>query len=130
MALFFAMLLLPYYEIILFGYGYTGKGMYYHELYNLILPVFLIPFIQDNVHKSSDARDRWMGNMSYVVYFSHWLWFFSYYQYSLNLPFSARIVPFLLYLTVTFLTAYLVNRFFDQPIDAKRRDWLRSFLPQ
>ncbi len=96
----------------------------YFERINLVLPLLIVPFISFNLKVKSDSRDRYYGNLSYVIYLCHWVLIIPYNYFIENLSFAHRIPYAFVYLVMTLLTSHCILKYFEVPI----QDKLKSFL--
>ncbi|WP_227711070.1 acyltransferase family protein [Novosphingobium ovatum] len=94
-------------------------------LANLVLGVALIPFGLWTVHRPSDARDGWCADQSYIVYVLHWPVITLIYKGGWESPLEMAA---LLVVLGAFCAA--VWRWYDRPIERKRRAWLAGRMAQ
>ncbi|MEO8112337.1 MAG: acyltransferase [Ginsengibacter sp.] len=107
------------------SYYRDGDSKYYVVL-SLVLILFAIPSLLNSVHKESNKKDRYLGEMSFLIYLSHWVWFG---PYNLLIKGGTKFerIPYALgFLLVTFLSAYLVYKFIDRPSEILRHKWINA----
>jgi peptidoglycan/LPS O-acetylase OafA/YrhL len=105
--------------IVLFAamYVFEYSTNYSHIL---ILPscvigmILLFPLVSNSVKIKSGKLDRFFGEMSYLIYFSHWIW----------LPFYISI-GIILYLLVTILSSLIVYYLIDRTSEKLRHSWVK-----
>ncbi|WP_158559248.1 acyltransferase family protein [Deminuibacter soli] len=92
-------------------------------LINEIMAVLMIPLISNCVTRKSDAKDAWLGNISYVLYLAHWLWIIPYRQW-VTANTGAQVLLFCAYLLLTGITSYVAYRYFDAKVNRARKRWM------
>jgi peptidoglycan/LPS O-acetylase OafA/YrhL len=95
---------------------------------NVMVALLLSPLALASVHIRSNQRDRMIGNLSYVIYCSHWLAVIiaAHYLSGVGIMVKAPIVAGLL--AVTYAVSLIVLLFFDQPISLWRERWIERQL--
>jgi len=121
--LFLTILSLHYFIPVLSKLVLYGSNAYLETL-NMILPIFLIPFISFNVLQKSNKFDRHLGNLSYTVYLFHWTLLIPYSYYFADLSFSNRIPYALIYLFCVVLGSLIIYQLFEKPIEKMRKNFL------
>jgi peptidoglycan/LPS O-acetylase OafA/YrhL len=96
----------------------------YQDYFNKVMALLLVPLLTQSVRIKSDKADRVLGDMSYVLYLSHWTWLTPYNYYIQDLTKVQRIPYAICYLVVTYILSYVLYKYFDLPIDQKRRQLL------
>lgn len=96
----------------------------YNIWFNFLVSFLLIPFLSNSVLRKSDSKDMLLGNMSYTLYLSHWMFIIPYNYYIKDIDKIDRIPYTILYLVVTYLFSFLVFKYFDEPIDKLRKKWI------
>lgn len=120
--------------ILAIHYILSGTGFYkslkadphYESYFNQLISLFTIPLLCNCVHNKSHKLDRILGEMSYVLYLTHWLVIIPYNYYITGLSKLQRIPCTLIYLLVTYILSYIIFKYFDKPVDSLRRKWLDS----
>jgi len=98
----------------------------YNRYLNECLPILLIPFISNSVRNKSSKLDRVLGDMSFVLYLSHWALIIPYNYYIKGLTVTQRIPYSLFYLLLTLAVSFFIYKFYDKPIDNLRKKWVES----
>jgi len=93
----------------------------YHLHFSQLASLLLIPLLASSVRVKSNKLDRSLGDMSYVLYLSHWVWFIPYNHYIQNLTTVQRLPYMAAYLLLTFAMAFFFYRYYDRPIEERRR---------
>ncbi|MCW1381345.1 acyltransferase [Novosphingobium sp. KCTC 2891] len=106
--------------------GVQGALFRWNLAYNLVLAASSIPFALYTVRQPSDAADRCMGDLSYIVYLLHW----SAVQWVLlHVPSLVGRAVFGAAATAgVVVLSWAIWRWFDRPIDALRSRWVASRL--
>ncbi|WP_188814176.1 acyltransferase family protein [Hymenobacter cavernae] len=118
--LFVAVLLVHYLSPGLFQLVKDSETSY-HLHFSQLASLLLVPLLAGSVRVKSNKLDRALGDMSYVLYLSHWVWFIPYNHYIQNLTTVQRLPYMAAYLVLTFAMAYLFYRYYDRPIEERRR---------
>ncbi|MHB1080825.1 MAG: acyltransferase family protein [Prosthecobacter sp.] len=96
-------------------------------VYDYVLALLAFPYIAHSVHVKSDQNDRLWGDFAYPLYLFHWipLIAFSSINFLLQLP-----SPLFLLLNWGIMLggAWLIFKYFDQPIDAIRRRLVEQWI--
>jgi peptidoglycan/LPS O-acetylase OafA/YrhL len=95
---------------------------------NALLALLLAPAALWSVRQRSGQTDRTLGDLSYVVYLLHWELVILVTRYLAALPFLERAAATAAAIVATGVSAWLVWRFFDRPIDELRRRWVQGRL--
>ena len=114
--------LTPWRSIVLGG-AHPGPMWVWNQPYNIILTLTSIPFAIYTTRQRSDAVDRAMADMSYIVYLLHWIasrWFF------LEGSKHNRIAVEGFCFVAVPLMSYVIWRWFDKPINHLRGRWVAS----
>ncbi|WP_461451062.1 acyltransferase family protein [Mucilaginibacter sp.] len=53
---------------------YKDEASIYYILLSFILVALFVPTLANSVKKASDKNDRFWGEMSFLIYLSHWVW--------------------------------------------------------
>jgi peptidoglycan/LPS O-acetylase OafA/YrhL len=112
---------------VIIGGANPGPLFRYRLVFTVGLALASIPFAIHTTTRKSDATDRMMADLSYIIYLLHWIavmWF-----YTIVGPFSARLAV----AAISFLTvppaAWAIWRFYDKPINRMRSRWVASRVP-
>lgn len=122
-ALFISILVAQYSIPALAPYYRDGRSSYYGVL-NFALIVTAIPTLINSVHRKTDANDKFLGEMSFMIYLSHWVWIIPYNMLITNASKFTRISYVSGFLIITLLSSYLVYRFIDRPSEKLRHKWV------
>lgn len=120
------MLLSPWRGIILGG-ATPGPLFAYNFQLNIALALATLPLAIYTTGNPSDATDRMMADLSYIVYLLHWVamqWFFS-----IKGPFIVRLEVAAISFAVVPTVAWLIWKFYDKPINRARSRWVASRTP-
>jgi peptidoglycan/LPS O-acetylase OafA/YrhL len=123
--LFLGILLIHYAVPNLYSLVKTVSNSY-NELFNILTSFLLIPLLTNSVLRKSDLNDMSLGGMSYALYLSHWMFIIPYNYYIKDINKMERIPYSLFYLLITYLFSFLIFKYFDTPIDNKRKAWVAS----
>ncbi len=123
LVILFTIIIIQYIIPALAPYYRNGESKYYTIL-SVLLILFAIPSLINSVHRVSNERDRFLGEMSFLIYLSHWVWIGPYNIIIRNGSKFSRIPYVFAFLFVTFLSAYLVYRFIDRPSERLRHKWI------
>ena len=125
LGIFIAIILSQYLIPSLAPYYRNGYSKYYTFL-SLTLILFAIPSLINSVYRASNEKDKFFGEMSFLIYLSHWVWIGPYNILIQNGTKFARIPYIFGFLFVTFLSAYIVYKFIDRPSERLRHQWVNS----
>jgi peptidoglycan/LPS O-acetylase OafA/YrhL len=109
---------------ILLGGANPGPLHVFNIPYNVVLALAAAPFAIFTTRQRSDATDRAMADLSYVVYLLHWIgarWFMLFVGDAL----VRRGIEAVCFVG-TPLGAYLIWRYYDKPINRLRARWVAS----
>ncbi len=96
----------------------------YNQYLNNYLPLLLIPLLSNSVRVRTKSRlDSVLGDMSYVLYLTHWVVLIPYLHYMSGQDAKVKLLYTAVYLVLTFGLSYLIYLFYDKPIDRLRRKW-------
>ncbi|MFM5931001.1 MAG: acyltransferase family protein [Novosphingobium sp.] len=120
-ALVIAVLVSPW-RGILIGGANPGPLHVHAPAFNVAMGLLSIPFALYTVRQESDATDRMMADLSYIIYLLHWVamqWFFQFTQ-----PFTTRLAVAATSFAVVPGASWLIWRFYDKPINRLRAQWV------
>ncbi len=109
---------------IVVGGAHPGPLFVYAPAFNIVLGVVVIPFAIATTRRPSDALDRMMADLSYIVYLQHWVamqWFAQ-----IKAPFVRRLAVAAASFALVLPASWLIWRFYDQPINRLRARWVAS----
>jgi peptidoglycan/LPS O-acetylase OafA/YrhL len=122
-------ILLTHYSLgITHFYTVFKTQMHYESYFNQLISLLLIPLLSNCVNNKSDNLDRILGEMSYVLYLTHWLLIIPYNHVITGLSKFQRIPVSAGYLLLTYILSYIIFKYYDKPIDKIRREWLERKL--
>ncbi|NCD67820.1 acyltransferase family protein [Mucilaginibacter agri] len=98
----------------------------YEMYFNELLGLLAIPVLCNSTYNKSDRLDRWLGDISYVLYLLHWVLLIPYNFYVKDLSKVQRLPILMIFLVATYSFSYVIFRFYDKPIDLLRRKWLEE----
>jgi len=126
----FLLLLGSQYAIPSLHRHFMEENSYYYFLVILILMIAAIPMLINSVYVQTNANDKVLGEMSYIVYLSHWVWIQPYYAIVWRNPVPYSIGMKLLYasgvLILTGLSSWLAYFYIDRPFEKRRHKWVSS----
>lgn len=103
----------------------NNHGSYY-EIVSDIMIFLAIPTLVNSVHHQTNNFDKFLGEMSFMVYLSHWVWIGAYNELILNASKFGRIPYVLGFFIITLLSSYLVYKFIDRPSERLRHNWIKK----
>lgn len=118
------LVLTPWRDILIGGANPSARHQLLNHPYNVVLGITSIPFAIYTTRQKSDANDRMMADLSYVIYLMHWVgmqWFFQ-----IKEPFSKRLMVAAICFATVPVVSWLIWRFFDRPINRARARWVES----
>jgi peptidoglycan/LPS O-acetylase OafA/YrhL len=95
---------------------------------NFALTLFLAPIFLFSVHMKSTRADRLLGDMSYVLYCSHWLAVLAAANYLADLPHLTKAPIVVALLLVIYLMSFFLTIYVDRPIGRWRERWVMRNL--
>ena len=117
----------PWRSLVLGG-SHVGPLFVWNPLLDVVLGVVAVPFALYTVRQPSDAADRMLADLSYIVYLVHWpamQWFFT----LAGRPFAQRLAGAALCFAVVPAISLVIWRWFDKPLNRARGRWVSSRLP-
>lgn len=118
------LVLTPWRDLLIGGANPTARHQLLNQPYNVVLALTSIPFAIYTTRQKSDATDRMMADLSFIVYLAHWVgmqWFFQ-----IKEPFSKRLMVAAICFAVVPVVSWLIWRYFDRPINRARARWVES----
>jgi peptidoglycan/LPS O-acetylase OafA/YrhL len=107
---------------VLVGGSNPGPLHVHAPAFNVLLGLLTIPFAIYTTTRRSDAADRMMADLSYIIYLLHWVamqWLFS-----INGSFLQRLEVAATSFVLVPLGSWLIWRFYDQPLNRARTRWV------
>lgn len=98
----------------------------YFKVVSLVMIFAAIPALINSVHNQTNKFDKFLGEMSFMIYLSHWVWIIPYNLLITNIDKPSRIPYVLGFLGVTMLSSYLVYKFVDRPSERLRHSWIKK----
>jgi peptidoglycan/LPS O-acetylase OafA/YrhL len=95
---------------------------------NFAVAVLLAPLALCSVYGKSSRRDRLLGDMSYVVYCSHWLAVLLADHCLSELNRFAKAPALVVLIIATYLASLIVLVYVDRPIGRWRERWIDNYL--
>jgi len=102
-----------------------NSGEYYAVL-SLVMILMATPALINSVHNQTNKFDKFLGEMSFTIYLSHWVWIVPYNALILNASKAARVPYVAGFLVITLLSSYIVYRFIDRPSEKLRHNWIKK----
>lgn len=96
----------------------------FYTVLSFILVMLAVPALANSVRNVSDKKDKFWGEMSFLVYLSHWVWIRPYGLLAQNSSAIMHLVYLVLYLVLTFTLSLLVYRLIDRPMEKLRHQWV------
>lgn len=96
----------------------------YYTLISFVLVMLAVPILANSVLIHSDKQDKFWGEMSFMIYLSHWVLIRPYGILSQNVSTILHFVYMLLYLVFTFCLAIIVYWLIDRPMERLRHQWV------
>jgi len=121
--------------LVLSQYLIPGLGQYYrvehspyYEGLTFAMLILVIPLLLRSVHTETSVRDRFWGEMSFLIYLVHGVYLVPYNLLIEGMPKSHRLPYVAGFLIATLLTAYLLYIWVDRPSEMKRQLWVKNKL--
>jgi peptidoglycan/LPS O-acetylase OafA/YrhL len=129
--LFFGLLAIYYLHPVLRADMFTNGSMLWmgvkiFKAYNVLLAFAVIPVIAYNVKQPSSATDRMLGNVSYDIYLFHWVIMYPYAYFFADTPLTQRLPYFAMFLVVSVVGGFILNKYLDERIEVLRRKWIKE----
>jgi len=125
LAVFFVMIVLqyvlPYSQL-----HYKEIGSLYYITVSLVLVLLAVPTLANSVQIRSDKKDKFLGELSFLIYLAHWVLIRPYGVLTQNVSAAMHILYILLYLTLTIGLAVFIYRLVDRPMERLRHQWINK----
>ena len=95
---------------------------------NVGLALLLTPLALASAYGRSSRRDRMLGEMSYVVYCSHWLAVILFHHYLSNSAPMTKASLLVALIASIYAVSFVVLIYFDMPIGRWRERWIGRFV--
>jgi peptidoglycan/LPS O-acetylase OafA/YrhL len=100
----------------------------YYFLVTLLLIGAAVPILINSVYTPTNATDKVLGELSYIIYLSHWVWIQPYQVIVWSQPSSFSMVAKLCFASVvvllTGISSWLAYRYIDRPFEQRRHKWV------
>lgn len=105
---------------------YYNESPLYYELLSMVMIALAIPFLIGSVHAETNSRDKFWGEMSFLIYLSHWVIFIPY-NVLINGATKLQRIPYVIgFLLLTFVIGFIVYKLVDRPSERLRQRWVKS----
>lgn len=116
----------PFSDLLLGG-AHRGALFVYNPHYSAALALLALPWAIGTVHRPSDATDRMLADLSFIVYLQHAI---ALQVFKLiDGPFLERLAVAAASFTLVPIVSWLIWRYFDRPISRRRDAWVKQRLP-
>jgi peptidoglycan/LPS O-acetylase OafA/YrhL len=109
---------------------FMEEHSYYYFFATLALIILATPVLINSVYVPTSATDKAYGEMSYIVYLSHWVWIQPYYAHIWQHPHDysniAKLGYASLVIAATLASSYIAYRFVDRAFEKNRHKWVNS----
>lgn len=95
---------------------------------NFVLALLLAPLTLATVFRRSSKTDRFLGDLSYMVYCSHWIGVMLAQKYLSGASRWVKVPSIVGMLIVTYAVSAAVLLCFDRPISQRRERWIAGFV--
>jgi peptidoglycan/LPS O-acetylase OafA/YrhL len=107
---------------------FMEENSYYYFFMTLVLIIFATPVLINSVHAPTNGKDKAFGELSYIVYLSHWVWIQPYYAYVWSNPSAFSNGTKLMYaggvLLLTGVSSWLAYQYVDRRFEKSRHKWV------
>ncbi len=104
---------------------YRNLHSNYYLLLSIVLTLIAIPLLIKSIHTESNKFDRFLGEMSFMIYLSHWAWLIPYNNLIENHGGFFKIICVAGFFTLNFFISYVVYKLVDRPSEKLRHNWLK-----
>jgi len=105
---------------------YKDEASVYYIMLSFVLVALFVPTLANSVRRTSDKNDRFWGEMSFLVYLSHWVWIKPYGFFSEGTSTLVHTIYLLLFFAVTFLSSLIIYKLIDRPMEKLRHQWINK----
>ncbi len=100
-----------------------------NNIMTIINLVCALPILMGSVRVKSNTRDKFYGELSYLVYLSHWVWIIPYNMAIASLHNKIGRLPYIAgFLVATILSSLAVYYWLDRKSEKRRHQWV-NFQP-
>jgi peptidoglycan/LPS O-acetylase OafA/YrhL len=106
---------------------FMDEKSYYYFLTTLALIVAAIPMLINSVYAPTNAADKALGELSYIIYLSHWVWIQPYQVMVWGNPSyhtSGKAVFASIVLLLTAASSWLAYKYIDRSFEKRRHKWV------
>jgi len=118
-------IVLSQYQIPGLAILYRDMHSYYYQTLSFTLTMLAIPILITSIHTESNDFDRFLGNMSFMIYLSHWTWLIPYNDIIQSGGSAKKTVAILGFCTINAIISYAVYITVDRPSEVLRQKWLK-----
>jgi peptidoglycan/LPS O-acetylase OafA/YrhL len=102
-------------------------GRFINSLMTVVILICALPILMGSVRVTSNPRDKIYGEMSYLVYLSHWVWILPYNLAIANLHDKIWRLPYIAgFLAATILSSLAAYYWLDRKSEKQRHRWIKS----
>jgi len=105
---------------------YKQIGSMYYVTLSLVLVLLAVPTLANSVQVLSDKRDKFWGELSFLIYLGHWVLIRPYGVLSQNASSIMHVLYTALYLLCTMGLATAIYWLVDRPIEKLRHKWINN----
>jgi peptidoglycan/LPS O-acetylase OafA/YrhL len=105
---------------------YKDIGSMYYVTLSLILVLLAVPTLANSVRIHSDKKDKFWGELSFLIYLAHWVLIRPYGMLSQNVSLAMHILYMILYLLFTMGLAIIIYWLVDRPMERFRHQWINK----
>jgi peptidoglycan/LPS O-acetylase OafA/YrhL len=105
---------------------YKDEASIYYIMLSFVLVALFVPTLANSVRKASDKNDKFWGEMSFLIYLSHWVWIKPYGVFSAGTSSSVHLLYLLLFFIATLLSSFVIYNLIDRPMEKLRHQWINK----
>jgi peptidoglycan/LPS O-acetylase OafA/YrhL len=98
----------------------------YYIVLSFVLVMLALPTLANSVQIRSDKKDKFWGELSFMIYLSHWVLIRPYGLLTRDASFVLHLVYFVLYLIFTLCLGLIVYWLVDRPMERLRHRWVNG----
>jgi len=107
-------------------HGATAGDIHHKRIAQALLALASAPLALFTVRNPSDAFDRRVGELTYVVYLVQWPIMTLHAYFFVHLPPLERLPSIIVAWCVVGAASWAIFRYFDQPIERRRKRWVAA----
>lgn len=107
---------------------FKSTNSMYYTVISFVLVMLAVPVLANSVRIYSDKRDKFWGELSFMVYLSHWVWIRPYGLLTQNISMPIHLIYAVLFLTLTMGLALIIYWLVDRPMERLRHQWVNNQL--